>query len=423
MPMFQLGDPVNVLSGLGSVAGEVAPPPGPRPLIAISRAQPPSLRPFAPLAVTLHESLGGLLTALFDVRVDVSREHLGQRRLDAAALIAPDPAFLARIGAPAAGYLLFTLDRDDGEVVHDVASIGIDDRVHMADYWTEAGKRAMARLRSTATRLDADGVWRPFVRQAQMARYLDYFYHHGTHFISRIGYGQRLWQVFALRAERMAFLVDHFRRVVPGGRAEGALAASFAQFCGPEWCDRRSEILALTPEDTLPGLVAAGAFKGVGDADVLAAPFLEAEWRAARLLDGFGAGGPLRLHLMSQAYLMGEGRARVWQKVLNVALVQRYGAGTAAVSQGEPAMSPALATGAATGGLADRLRLRGGAAVAVPAGLRELWVGDIAVEPFGAPAVVCHAPEGLTLHAGEIDGIVAVEESPSRRVTYGWGLK
>jgi hypothetical protein len=352
-PGLRLGDPVNLLDGLnpvwyggGKSARAFAPLPHP-PLITFALGQAPALGAWEPPRVTLYDSLDALVDALFDYRVIASRDNQGQRPLPASTLMlgsAPPPAAAAALGdlfgidlarPDIGGFALLEVRRDDEEFRHDVERGGIGIRIRIDRYWTPEGRHAMARLRSAGEKIDPDGKRRAFVTPRQTPRYLDYFYHYGTHFVARVGLGQRLFQVLACRADRYRFLAEFWRREAGDMPAIGPLAISFIPFIGPDWICARGTVAGVGDDPELARSLQEGSWRSDGPdgADILLAPFAKSPRAAAALLDRFHSSAATRVELMSQGYLMGEARVQAWQQVLNGALLQRYGVAAGQVPQ------------------------------------------------------------------------------------------
>lgn len=208
---LHLGSAVNLLEGL-------------RPAPVTDRGHPFPLapqQPFRPLdldaadpeapwqAPTLSfcRDLGELVDALFDYRVLPFQADGGRPfRLPASSLILHGAArhtALVELGSllgleirPDEGYLLLGVRRKAGDFLHEAEKGGIGRFIAIKDYWTAAGRHAMARLRTSGkTNGKTNGEAPLSARQAQ--RYLDYFYAFGTHFLSRIVVGQAFSRSFA----------------------------------------------------------------------------------------------------------------------------------------------------------------------------------------------------------------------------------
>jgi len=353
-PGLRLGDPVNILDGLSpgwyghEESIRVFAPVSHAPLVAFplpDQAPTPGL--WDGPRVTLHDSLPALVDALFDYRVIPSRDNPGQRPLPPSTLTRGRCPIAAMAGSIAdllgidlarpdiGGFVLLELHRDDADHRHDVERGGNAVRGRLEQYWTREGRHAMARLRWDGENVDPDGRRRAFVTQRQVSRYLDYFYDRGTHFVARVGLGQRIFQVLVCRADRYGFLREFWQRETGGAvPATGPLAISFVQFTGPDWISSRGKLTSIGDEPELARSVQQGAWRtnGPENAAILLAPFARSPRAAAALLDRFDGCAATRVELLSQGYLMGESRVQAWQQVLNGALLQRYG-----VPAGQPA--------------------------------------------------------------------------------------
>jgi hypothetical protein len=342
-----LGDVVNILDGLtpGWYGHDrtipVFAPLAHAPLVTVplpNRAPTPGV--WEGPRVTLHDSLAELVDALFDYRVIPSRDNRGQRPLPPSTLMLGGRPIAAVAGAignlvgidvahpDVGGFVLLELRRNDADHRHEVERGGNAVRSSIERYWTREGRHAMARLRWDGENVDPDGRRRAFVTPRQVPRYLDYFYARGTHFVARVGLGQRLFQVLACRADRYQFLREFWQRETSGAaRVPGPLSVSFIQFTGPRWMCARGKLASIGNEPELARSIQQGAWRSDGpeSAEILLAPFVKSRRGATAMLDRFEGSAATRVELLSQGYLMGEPRAQAWQKVLNGALLQRYG--------------------------------------------------------------------------------------------------
>jgi hypothetical protein len=350
---LRLGEAVNILDGLtpgwhgrGKSTRVFAALPY-APLVTFPLDQPPALGAWEPPRVTLHDNLDALADALFDYRVIASRSDQGQRPLPPSTLMLGGVPTLSVAGAigdllgidlarpDIGGFVLLEVRRNDADLRHDVERGGVGLRIRIDRYWTRLGRHAMARLRWTWESADADRKRNAFVTARQALRYLDYFYDYGTHFVARVGLGQRLFQVLACRADRYRFLADFWRREAGAAPAAGPLAVSFIPFTGPDWMCARGAVTSVGDEPELVRFAQAGSWRTdePESADILLTPFAKSPRAAAALLARLQGSAATRVELMSQGYLMGEARVQAWQQVLNGALLQRYGVSASQVPQ------------------------------------------------------------------------------------------
>ncbi|MFC5743645.1 hypothetical protein [Dyella tabacisoli] len=338
---IQLGDSANVLLGLKpgwfGGAGETSPfvPPPQNALLGFALTEPTGRGDWGEPEVSFHDDVESLLDTLFDYRVRPIRTDLGRFALPSSALMLGGErragglrALNTMLGLPPAslecgGLVLLRLRREDADCRHEAEEGGIGRRICIANYWTREGRHAMGRLR-VARRMHDDGCRRALIHRRQAERYLDYLYTYGTHFISRVGLGDQLFQVLVCHPQRYRLL----RTLWPqAGSVSGQLAMAFAAYTGNEWIASHGRVCSAADDPDLARSVEAAAWRDprVDNADSLLTPFTRSRQEVAALLEGLHRSVPIRVEFSAHSPYMDDYRADAWQRVFKGALLQCYG--------------------------------------------------------------------------------------------------
>ncbi|GLQ51900.1 hypothetical protein ACFFJT_18335 [Dyella flava] len=340
--IVQLGNSVNVLHGLrpawfGS-SGTAAPfdlPPC-AAWVGVPVPEPAGRGSWGSPEVGLHDTLESLVDALFAYRVRPILADAGRFALPPSALMLGGgrrAAVLASLSAllhlsveqlEGGGLVLLQLRREDADHRHEAEEGGVGRRIHIDNYWTREGRHAMGRLR-VAGRACGHGGADAIVHKQQADRYLDYFDTCGTHFVTRIGMGDRLFQVMVCHPQRYRLLRTLWSQSACD--ADGPLAKAFFAYTGDEWIAARGWIVSAAGDPLLERSVAAGAWRGhrSAAADNLLTPFVRPGENIAALLDGLQRSVPIGIEFTAHSPYMENYRAIAWQRVLKGALLQRFG--------------------------------------------------------------------------------------------------
>ncbi|GGA41159.1 hypothetical protein [Dyella nitratireducens] len=338
----QLGNSVNVLHGLRpawfGASGTVVPfdlPPC-AAWAGFPVSEPSGRGSWGSPEVGLHDTIESLVDALFAYRVRPILADAGRFALPPSALMLGGgrrAAALASLSAllhlpveqlDGGGLVLLQLRREDADHRHEAEEGGVGRRIHIDNYWTREGLHAMGRLR-VAGHVRRHGDVDVIVHKQQADRYLDYFDTCGTHFVTRIGMGNRLFQVMVCHPQRYRLLRTLWSQSACD--ASGPLAKAFFAYTGDEWIASRGWIVSAADDPLLEHSVATGAWRGhhSAAADNLLAPFVRPGENIAALLDGLQRSVPIDIEFTAHSPYMENYRAIAWQRVLKGALLQRFG--------------------------------------------------------------------------------------------------
>ena len=337
----QLGNSANLLLGLRpgwfGGAGDTPFDPTPRAaLIGFAMPEPSQPGSWSEPEISFHETVESLVDALFIHRVRPVLADVGRFALPASTLmlgVGRREATLASLGAMlgvpaerlAEGQLvLLRLRREDADYRHEAEEGGVGRRIHIDNYWTREGRHAVGRLR-VAERGRDHARQGTLIHRSQADRYLDYLYDYGTHFVSRVGVGDQLFQVMACDRQRYGLLRTLWSQAAPDGAS--ASAHAFATYIGSQWIALRGRICSAARDPAMERSVAEGAWRDLRDAasDSLLAPFGRPGNEAAELLAGGRRSVPVRIEWTSHSPYMENHRAIAWQRILKGALLQRFG--------------------------------------------------------------------------------------------------
>ncbi|MCK1390644.1 hypothetical protein [Bradyrhizobium sp. 1] len=192
--------------------------------------------------VSLHDTADSLLSELFPYRVGTCADDTAAPGIPAGPLLIRDKdseaatkKLSASLGVdlsnPDFGFSLVILERASGVGSHYLFKDGIyvnpnplkpDPRAGV----TEDFRKTLIRLRHGKN--PENGRGEPAFGETDANAYLESFRIWGTHFISRVSIGDRIFQVFAHPRERFARIKAAY--AIPGNVLSGPGAASFAQF-------------------------------------------------------------------------------------------------------------------------------------------------------------------------------------------------
>ena len=335
---MRLGESVNLVEGLapgwfdgagGSGPFEVPPR---EALLGLEAQAQKGTGAWCGLDIGFHASIESLLDALFDYRVRPMPGDGGRFDLPPSALMLGGgrrAATLARLelllGVPVAqlergGLVLLQFRRDDAGEQHPLEEGGIGRRIQVERYWTREGRHAVGRLR--VAERGGDGR-EPVLRQRQAERYIDYLYEYGTHFVSRIGTGDRLFQVLACQPGRHELLRSLWRQAAGAGEP-GVSAAAFAAYLGDAWIGWHGHLVSAAQDPVFERSILDGLWR-LPEAGMRASLLAALHRDAGAWLDGFRRSVPVRLGFSAHSPYMEPSRASAWQRVAKGALLQRYG--------------------------------------------------------------------------------------------------
>jgi len=332
---FALGDPVDLLAGLRPhFAGDLLPwrvPEG-RPLCTEAPVPPDGPVVWEPPLLSLHESVAGLLSAIFDYSV------VPMVGLDGPLLIAAGPLMTGarrdlsgledRMGLelrdrPGGGYLLAALRGQTETAWFTPEWLGLNRKLRIRDWLTPAGRHAMARLRLVEMRREGHELYGDLTAR-QAARYLDYFESFGTHLVRSITRGACLFQVFELDPALLPGLRQMIGQEAGGTRVSGHAVYGFAHFTRAPWVLRASPVLSA---GTCPysEAVARDALwqDDAGGASLLSARARDGARRQA-VLDRLPARTAVAVSFACQALYLEDHRADAWTRLFRAGLSHAF---------------------------------------------------------------------------------------------------
>lgn len=357
---LQLGVAVNLLQGLKPTyccnGAESPLPLAPhQPFVPQEPGEEDAEAPWQGPRLSLHEDVDGLVDALFHYhalpfQIDAGlpfrlpTSALMLRRETRQQALAQLALLLGLELRPGDGYLLLSVRREVGNFQHEAERGGIARFLAIKDYWTREGRHSMARLRPgerTFPGAETAGKAPASISVLQAQRYLDYFQESGTHFVSRIVFGQALFQVFRCRPKRRLLLADTLRRESGGAQEIGLpLLIGLRPLLETEFVDARGAIFSACHDPELQAAQRDGAFSDpAGKAESLLRPFLQSPVVARDLLARLRETGPIRLSLTPQTSLMENFRAVTAAQILKGALLQQFGKTISLPGSAFPALS------------------------------------------------------------------------------------
>lgn len=334
----RLGESVNLLQGLApgwfGGAGERRPFEAPphEALLGLEAKPQPGIGAWCGLDIAFHASIESLLDALFDYRVRPMPGDAGHFDLPPSVLMLGGgrrAATLARLehllGVPVAqlergGLVLLQFRRDDAGERHPLEEGGVGRRIQVERYWTREGRHAVGRLR--VAERGGDGR-EPVLRQRQATRYVDYLYEYGTHFVSRIGMGDRLFQVLACQPGRHDLLRSVWRQAAGMGEP-GVSAAAFAAYTSDAWIGWHGHLISAAQDPAFEHSLLEGRWR-LPEAGMRASLLAGLHRDAGAWFGGFRCSVPVRLGFNAHSPYMEPSRASAWQRLAKGALLQRYG--------------------------------------------------------------------------------------------------
>lgn len=337
----QLGNSANLLLGLRpgwfGGAGDIPFDPTPRAaLIGFATPEPSQPGSWSEPEISFHDTVESLVDALFIHRVRPVLADVGRFTLPVSTLMlgagrreAALASLCAMLGVPAdrlaeGSLVLLRLRREDADYRHEAEEGGVGRRIHIDSYWTREGRHAVGRLR-VAERGCRHAGQDTLIHRRQADRYLGYLYDYGTHFVSRVGVGEELFQVLVCDRQRYGPLRILWSQAAPGGTITSAKA--FATHMGREWIALRSHICSAARDPEIERSVAEGAWGDPRDASLnsLLAPFGRLGNEVPKLLANGRRSVPIRIEWTSHSPYMENHRAIAWQRILKGALLQRFG--------------------------------------------------------------------------------------------------
>ena len=341
---LRLGEPVNLLDGLrpawmdSSWGGEPFSPPPTQPF-RILQVDVPADDPaeWGGPTLSLHDTLEDLVNEIFDYRVApfsadpgpfrippstlmFAGENGGRNLASLSALLGID---LARAGS--SGFILLKTKRMVKSFAYPAGMGGIGVAIKVRDWWTPEGRNAMGRLR-VAERIHEGTARDSIVTPRQSARYIDYFYNFGTHYVARATFGDCIVQVFACVPSRYGELKERLACEAGGTVVSGPLLDGLRSCTGSRWVSARGRIVAASGDPALTETSRAGAWLDdeIAGGDNLLAPLAGGAASLSRLCRRFTRTVPIAVEFFPQDPFMEVFRACAWRKVLKGSLLQKY---------------------------------------------------------------------------------------------------
>lgn len=348
---LQLGDGANLLFGMRPVwdAGDADSTPFFQPPTQATKQFDATI-PVDPAAawslptVSLFTDVADLLDAIRNCKVLPVKAGAASFSAPTGAMILGDADHAASLAALKAAlgidlnvgdsYMLVSTQRVVGACAHPFVTSGnVSNR---DDYLTETAKTAFNALPVATDPTQPSGG----LTLAQAQAYLAAYYQFGTHFVSRLSMGDRVYQVFAFKAEQFT----HVQQSMVGGRAVtgfGALAfqyytTPFSAATGFGFTSQIGTIVCVSGDPDLKKTLDA---KRWVDTAYAGTDSLFIAWSTANgqvggaIFDDFDCVVPIGLELTPLAALIAVSpdarRATNFDRLMNGALVQKYGHGMA----------------------------------------------------------------------------------------------
>lgn len=341
---IRLGEAVNLLHGLDPDWADSMN--GTRPFVMPPRApfntsdtdvKQDSTAEWSEPTLSLHDTLEDLLDAIFEYRVLPFPADHGVFRLPASTLIlnADDRGqVLAKLSdqlgidltAPdCRGFMLLKMSRVVGGIRHELAEGGTSRAIQIKNYWTPEGRNAMGRLR-VSEKLHDGPARDAIVTARQAARYVEYFYDLGTHYVSRIQFGELMLQVLACQPARYQALKQLLIHEANSTCVRGDLVSGFRNFMSSDWIQSYGRIINASGDVALTKSLQDGLWNDpmFAKGDSLLAPLSLQKSARRTFYRQFACTVPISIEFSPQHSLMEVFRAAAWQRILKVSLLQRY---------------------------------------------------------------------------------------------------
>ncbi|QPF87508.1 hypothetical protein IC762_14985 [Bradyrhizobium genosp. L] len=301
--------------------------------------------PWAFPRISLHDDADSLLSELFPYRVgkcaddpaspDIPPGPLLIRDKDSAAAIKKLSESLGvDLSNPDFGFSLVVLERKSGEASHYLFKDGIYVNPNPLNPDPGAGvtedfRKALIRLRHGKT--TGDGLDEPSFGEINANAYLESFRDWGTHFLSRVHVGDRIFQMFAHPRDRFAKIKTAY--AIPGNVLSGPGAEAFAQFTTDVsrghfgYVAGYGKLLVASGDKKVEASITEGKWldKVWARQTSIFAPFQSgAEITFSDLDEHFRENAPYAFELHSLDLCAEFERRRRWRRVLKAALYQKY---------------------------------------------------------------------------------------------------
>lgn len=248
----KLGDPANLLSGFHPRfpnSGCAWHTPTKYPLIIEDASVVEGDILWHAPEISFHDSLTQLAGKLFDYKVRPMRFLDGPLDLTPASLPAYEleKEFATHLGLNTISlkgrtFLLVCL-RGERQSCHYTPEIqDINRRIKVQEWRTEDGLKAQARLRLERMRHE-EGIFYGDIKARNAQRYLDYFQEFGTHLVSKLTFGDSLYQVFVIPPENKS-IVNFSLSKAGTGPFQGMDALPFKALTQSDWIETSSPILS-----------------------------------------------------------------------------------------------------------------------------------------------------------------------------------
>ncbi|OJT18195.1 hypothetical protein BO221_42730 [Archangium sp. Cb G35] len=294
--------------------------------------------------VTLHDDVTSLISRLYGYNVLSFQPNATDYSVPSGALVLEDLDRFATLSALSGAlgidltksysYMLVRLRRLTSAATHEyVSNFGAKDR---GEYLTAEARAAYAALAAGQATAPQDGS----LTSAEAQAYVASFYRHGTHFVSRIQFGDMIWQVFAYEAPAFAELkkaFDHDKNTL--GEVGGLDALNYQYYTTPAssatghpygYTAAAGKVLAWSRDPLLAASLAKGQWRDesyVGG-DSIFMPFVR-PGKPNAILTQFRQVVPVAFDLKPLAALIpltnASYRGQVWARLFDGALVQKYG--------------------------------------------------------------------------------------------------
>ncbi len=223
-------------------------------------------------------------------------------------------------------YLLVKLRRLSGISEHDVLRTSKPNTFDRMAHLTEVGRLAMSRLRP-GERLSMGLNHDAIISENHADKYLDFFYEFGTHFISKIYYGDYIFQIFAYNKENFSPIKKAFANDSTNGILTGLQTLNYNYYTGNRLVSEYGAIVIHSGDPELAKTIDDKAWydKRYAHGNSIFAVFTNNALAQTLFLSQFDKIVPIGFELTPLNRFIEIFRSFSWQRVLKGALLQRYG--------------------------------------------------------------------------------------------------
>ncbi|HEY9059109.1 MAG TPA: MAC/perforin domain-containing protein [Pseudobacteroides sp.] len=286
--------------------------------------------------ITLHDEVKSLLSSLFEYRVLPFKGKEKVFNIPTGPLILDHPdnsEVLGKLGSymgldltQDCSYMLVKLRRFSGEASHEVlretGAVTFDKQLHL----TKEGRVAMSRLRpgiKLCEGLKHDAI----VTERQAEGYLDFFQNYGTHFVSKLYFGDYIFQVFAYSKENFTVLKEAFKNDSVRRELTGYSALSWNYYTNRSLVGQYGRIISHSGDKRLSQTIEQKKWhdEKYAKCDSIFTAFIKYPYAQTSFLGQFDKIVPIGFELTPINRFIEIFRSFSWQRILKGALIHQYG--------------------------------------------------------------------------------------------------